>query len=94
MVDSATLKKITLLRLIRGNVWGGKHTPLSFVKKGVPELYRNSHKGKKTLEKVIKELANDEWILVIFKRTGKSSTEHVSLNPRKLAEIKQFLERN
>ena len=72
-------------------MWGGKHTPLDFVKKGIPEHYRNVHKRKKTLEKTLKELTNDEWIIVLVKRTGKGSDNHVSLNQRKINEIQQFL---
>lgn len=87
----SVLKKLILGKLIRANVWGGKHTPLTFVMKGVPEHYRNTHKGKKTLEKVLKELTNDEWIIISSKRTGRGSDDHISLNPRKISEIKQFL---
>jgi len=92
MKDTNVLKRLILQKLIRGNLWGGKHTPLDFVKKGVPEHYRNTHKGEKAMEKTLKELVNDEWIIVIAKRTGKSLDNHISLNPRKVGEIKQFLE--
>ena len=88
------IKKLLLQKLIRANIWGGKHTSLDFVKKGIPEHYRNTHKGIRTFERVIKELVNNEWLLIQSKRTGKGSGEHVSLNPRKVAEIKQFLEEN
>jgi len=91
MGELDVLKKLILHKLIRGNVWGGKHTPLGFVIKGVPEHYRNTHKGKKVIEKVLKELMNDEWIIILSKRTGKGSSDHVSLNPREVSEIKQFL---
>ena len=90
-MEGKTLKKLILQKLIRGNVWGGKHTRLDFVKKGIPEHFRNTHKGKKALEKVLKELANDEWIIILSKRTGRGSDDHVSLNPRKVSEIKEFL---
>lgn len=93
MEEIDILKKLTLKKLIRSNIWGGKHTPLDFVIKGVPEHYRNTHKKKKTIEKVLKELTKDEWIIILAKRTGKSSDEHLSLNPRKVSEIKQFLEK-
>ncbi len=93
MEDSEVLKKLILQKLIRSNVWGGKHTPLDFVIKGIPEHYRNTHKGKKSVEKMLKELTNDEWIVVSAKKTIKSSDDHVSLNPRKVSEIKQFLEK-
>lgn len=85
------LKKLILQKLIRANIWGGKHTSLDFVIKGVPEHYRNIHKGKKEIEKTIKELKNDEWIIITIKRTGKGTDEHVSLNPRKVSEIQEFL---
>ena len=70
---------------------GGKHTPIDFIVKGVPEHYRNTHKGRKSIEKTLKELANDGWIILLAKRTGKGSDEHISLNPRKVSEIRQFL---
>ncbi len=92
MDEILTLKKMMLQKLVRGNIWGGKHTPLDFVKKGVPELYRNTHQGRKAIESALKEMKNAEWIFLISKRTGRGSDEHISLNPRKVAEIKQFLE--
>lgn len=94
MEELDTLKKLILQKLVRANVWGGKHTPLDFVRKGIPEHYRNTHKGMKKLEKALKDLVNDEWILIQDKRTGKGSDEHVSLNPRKVGEIRQFLEKS
>lgn len=92
MEEAEVLKRLILQKLVRGNMWGGKHTPLDFVTKGIPEHYRNTHKGQKAVEKVLKELTNDEWIIILAKRTGKGSDEHVSLNSRKVSEIKQFLE--
>ncbi len=91
--EADVLKKLILQKLIRGNVWGGKHTPLDFVIKGVPEHYRNTHKGKKAVEGVLKDLTNDGWIIILSKRTGGGSDEHISLNPRKVGEIKSFLAR-
>ena len=93
MEEVDILKKVILQKLIRANIWGGKHTPLDFVTNGIPEHYRKTHQGKKVVEKVIKELTNDEWIIILAKRTGGGSDEHISLNPRKVSEIKQFLEK-
>ncbi len=93
MEETTVLKKLILQKLVRANIWGGKHTPLDFVTKSIPEHYRNTHKGMKVIEKVIKELTNDEWIIILSKRTGGGSDDHVSLNPRKVSEIKQFLEK-
>lgn len=92
MDEEDVLKKLILQKLVRGNVWGGKHAPLDFVKKGIPEHYRNTHQGQRAVENVLKELTNNGWVFVVQKRTGKGSDEHVSLNPRKVGEIKQFLE--
>lgn len=92
MGETDVLKRLILQKLVRGTVWGGKHTPLDFITKGIPEHYRNTHKGRKVIEKVLKELTNDEWIVILSKRTGGGSDGHISLNPRKVSEIKQFLE--
>ena len=91
MEETDTIKKLILQKLVRSNTWGGKHTPIDFIVKGVPEHYRNTHRGRKSIEKVLKYLANDGWIILLAKRTGKGSDEHISLNPRKVSEIKQFL---
>lgn len=93
MEEMNVLKKLILQRLVRANIWGGKHTPLDFVTKGIPEHYRNTSSGRKVVEKVLKDFVNAEWIIILAKRTGRGSDEHVSLNPRKVSEIKQFLER-
>ena len=93
MEEVNRLKTLILQKLINSNIWGGKHTPLDFVLKGVPEHYRIIHKGRKAVEQTLKELTNDEWIIILSKRTGSGSDEHISLNPRKVSEIKQFLEK-
>lgn len=93
MGEIDVLKKLILQKLVNSNTWGGKHTPLDFVVKGVPEHYRVTHKGRKVVKQALKELTNDGWIILLSKRTGHGSDEHISLNPRKVSEIKQFLER-
>ena len=92
MEEIMLIKKHIIQKLIRGNVWGGKHTPLDLVIKGIPEHYRNTHQGMRTVKKALKELLNDGFVIVLIKRTGKGADNHVSLNPRKVAEIKQFIE--
>ncbi len=89
-----SLKKLILQKLIRSNIWGGKHIPINFVLKGIPEHFRRTHQGKKEIDNALKELTNDEWIILLMKRTGQDSSEHISLNPRKVSEIKSFLENN
>lgn len=86
------IKRLILQKLIRSNTWGGKHTPLDFVRKGIPEIYRNNPAGKRSLERAVKELQNEELIVILLKRTGKGSEEHVSLNPRKRKEMVKYLE--
>jgi len=93
-MDELILKRLLLQKLVRGNVWGGKHTPFDFIKRGIPDIYRNTPQGKRNLERALKELLNDELILVLLKKTGKGSGQHVSLNPRKVSEIKQLLEKS
>jgi len=92
MEEEDVLKRLILQKLVRGNIWGGKHTPLNFITNGIPEHYRNTHKGRKVVEKVLKDLMNNEWIIILHKRTGKGYEEHLSLNPRKVGEIRQFIE--
>ena len=91
-MDIIAVKKLILRKLIRSNIWGGKHTPISFVISGIPEIYRRNAKGKKIIEKAVKELIVDEWILIFLKKTGKGSEQHISLNPRKISEINEFIE--
>ena len=91
MEERDVLKRLILQKLVRGNIWGGKHTPLEFVSNGIPQHYRDTRQGKKMLEKTLRELVSDEWITLLPKRTGKGSDDHISLNPRKVGEIKYFL---
>tara|TARA_Y100000034_G_C6673059_1_gene295597 strand:- start:38 stop:322 length:285 start_codon:yes stop_codon:yes gene_type:complete len=88
------LKKLILNKLIRANVWGGKHIPLYYVRNGIPENYRNSNQGKKEMERAIKEMVNEGWIVIQKKATGGGIDGHVSLNQKKVREIKGFLEKN
>ena len=93
MKETDSIKRLILQKLIRSNMWGGKHTPLDFVLNGLPEHYRNTHKGMKAIDDVMKELVKAEWIVLATKKTGKGTSQHMSLNPRKVAEIREFLER-
>ncbi len=91
MEEVDSLKRLILQKLVRADIWGGKHIPFNFVKKGVPEHYRNSYKCKKIFEKAIKELINEGWVILTIKRTGKGSDAHISLNQKKVDEIRQYL---
>ena len=78
---------LVLSKLIRMRKWGGAHTEITNLTKGLPFHYRSSQKGKKIIQKAIKELVKREFLLL------KQSTleTHVSLNPRKTKEIRDFL---
>lgn len=75
-------------------MWGGKHTPVDFVMKGLPEQIRIRPEGKRAIDRALKEMTNDGWLSIEKKRTGKGYDEHVSLNQEKVAEIQQFLAKN
>ena len=70
-----------LFKLYRRGVWGAKHTPIR-------NLYHLTSKIIiKESEKAVKELNNLGWI-----QTKKSTGEiHISLNPHKKGEIKNFI---
>ena len=91
MEEVESVKKLILQRLIRSNIWGGKHIPLNFVYKCLPGHYKNNQ-GKKLVEKALKELTNLSFVIILPKKTGKGVDDHISLNSRKVSEIKQFLE--
>ncbi len=91
MNDSTAVKKLILNKLVRSNMWGGKHTPVDFVLKSLPEHLRTRPEGKRAIGKALKELSNTQWIIIAKKRTGKDYDDHISLNQDKVAEIQQFL---
>ncbi|MDD5192164.1 MAG: hypothetical protein PHH54_06925 [Candidatus Nanoarchaeia archaeon] len=76
-----TLIAELLYKLYRRGIWGGKHTPLR-------NLYHLTSKIiVKDSEKAAKELSNLGWI-----QAKKSTGEiHVSLNPHKKQEIRDFI---
>ncbi len=86
-MNSNIIKRIILESLITPPRWGGKHTEIKNIKKGFPSHVLSSAQGKKLIDKVIKELVNDYWLLC-----KKSTHElHVSLNPKMKKEIMGFL---
>jgi len=90
MTDVFAVKRLILSKLVNQRIWGGKHTPLDFVTKGLPELFRMTHSGKKAIQAALRELQNEQLIILLQKRTGKGQDIHISLNPRKVAEIQGF----
>ena len=72
-----------LRKLINLNIWGGRHTELTNLKKCIPKHLR----GQKITNEAIKDLIDMEFLNV------KQSTHemHVSLNSKKQYEIYLFI---
>ena len=76
------IKARIIRKLVRWRKWGGSHTENIY--NGLPRHLR----GEKVVKEIIKELVQEQWLLVAIK-TGEL---HYALNPRKTAEILQFYE--
>jgi len=81
------IKRIILESLITPPRWGGRHTEPKKYKKSLPSNLLSSKEGQKLIDKSIKELVNNGWLLC-KKSTGEL---HVSLNPRMKKEIMDFI---
>mgnify|MGYP001569789900 CR=1 FL=1 len=53
---------------------------------------KNNIKLKPGTKEALKELTNLSFVIILPKKTGKGVDDHISLNSRKVSEIKQFLE--
>ena len=82
-MDKTSIMKRFLRKLVNLNIWGGRHTELTNLKKAIPKHLR----GEKITEDAIKQLVNMEFI------TTKQSTGeiHISLNSKKQQEIYDFI---
>ncbi|MFH1587998.1 MAG: hypothetical protein ABIA76_01510 [Candidatus Diapherotrites archaeon] len=82
------IKKFILRKLLVLGKIGGAHTSVFNLSKGLPNHLRSTKKGQKAIKHAIKELINDRFLL------SKKSTDeqHISINPRTVKEIKEFLE--
>ena len=81
------IKKFILRKLINLGKIGGSHTAVFNLSKGLPSNIYSNKQGKKAIQQAVDELIKNNWLL------GKPSTGelHVSVNPRKFSEIKEFL---
>lgn len=77
------VKAHILYKLARRNCWGGKHTELIFVRRGLPREYQGE------AEEIARELA-DAHIITWLKKTNQI---HISLNPHVKKEILELIER-
>lgn len=88
-MDKEIIKRSILENLLTPPRWGGKHTDVRNLKKGLATEALSTKEGQKLTEKAIKDLVNYGWLLC-KKSTGEL---HVSLNPRKKREILEFVTR-
>lgn len=91
MYDDNQVKSFILRELIRKRKIGGAHTPLENIVNNLPDELLHNKQGQKIIEKSVKELVNLEFVIVLHKRTGKGSDLHISMNPRKIKEINEFI---
>ena len=80
-----------LISLMKREKYGGAHTPLANVENNLPDFFLHNKKGRKAIDSAVKELGNLGWVLIVQKRTGKGSDLHVSINPRKVREISEYV---
>lgn len=78
-----------LVKLNNMGKFGGAHTALRNIARGLPSSIASNNAGKKLIGKAIKELVNKSFLL------AKPSTGeiHVSLNPAKVEEIREFIQK-
>jgi len=82
------IKAAILYRLYKQGKWGGSHTDFENLKKGFSPRHLGK-RGLKRLEKLAEELIKDGYILAKVTSYG----YHVSLNPRRTAEIQKIVEK-
>ncbi len=83
-LSSFEIRKRILYKLVRHNLWGGKHTAFDNIPKGFPkELWKDV---KNEAEQLIREG------LIVKKPTGYGL--HISLNVRMKAEIEKIISDN
>jgi len=80
----AAIKRLILLKLIKMGKFGGAHTALRNAIAGLPSRYLATNKGKKFVQKTLKGLVNKTFLLA-------KGEIHVSINPSKIKEINEFL---
>ena len=83
LMDKPFIMKRFLRKLVNLNIWGGRHTELTNLKKAIPKHLR----GEKITDEAVKEL-----VAIQFITTKQSTGEiHVSLNSAKQQEIYDFI---
>jgi len=81
--------KDLLFFMLNKNYIGGKHTP---EEKAVKSKTRWLNKKEiKKFEEEYKQMINAGFFMKTKKRTGKGTDWHISLNPRKLKDLREVL---
>lgn len=78
-----------LVKLNNMGKFGGAHTSLRNITKGLPSSVTSNKAGKKLIEKAVKELINRNFLLAKLS-TGEI---HISLNSHKAREIQEFIQK-
>ncbi|MFH1592363.1 MAG: hypothetical protein ABIB47_03275 [Candidatus Woesearchaeota archaeon] len=76
-----------LAKLTRMEKIGSAHTEITNLSKGLPIHFRSNKKGKKIIQRAIKELFDRDYLL----QKPSTGEIHVSLNPKKFSEIGEFI---
>jgi hypothetical protein len=81
--------KAIIIYMLNKRCIGGKHTSEEYL---IRSKLRWLHKADvKIFHKEYKEILNNQLLLRIKKRTGKSYDWHISLNPKRLKELYDLL---
>lgn len=88
--DIINIMWLMLSKLNRMNKIGSSHTEITNLYKGLPQHFKSNKQGKKKIDKAIKELFRKEFLL----QKPSTGEIHVSINPRKIKEIKEFIIKN
>lgn len=89
-MEKEDIEWFILVKLTNMKKFGGAHTALRNITKGLPSSITSNNKGRKLIETAIKELIKTGFLL------AKPSTGeiHVSLNPHKTKEIWEFIQKH
>ena len=88
--DIINIMWLMLSKLNRMGKIGGSHTEIINLYKGLPLHIKSSKQGKKKIDNAIEELFKKEFLL----QKPSTGEIHVSLNPRKIKEIMEFITTN
>jgi hypothetical protein len=86
MLTDYQIKSIILEKLYRKGKWGGAHTASDNIKRWI--LPRNLGKNGGRIDRAMKELIKDGWIILKPTHYG----EQISLNPRFKGQIEEWIQ--